>query len=221
MTNLDLDALKASYDRDGFVIIRNYLSDDEVNELRDHAVPLAESLLKKESDDARYPNLLKSLNRHDDWFDEKLNDGRHIPLVGHLVGDDIIGASAAWFDRPKGQVQGVDPHVDAIGRDRDTKTGATIWFALDPVSKDNGCVHYLRGSHRNDHPETILIPGIDTESEDACAAELEPGDAVIHNALIVHWSGGNTSSLPRRAVSFFYFGASCDAARMLRNKAHG
>ena len=46
----------------------------------------------------------------------------------------------------------------------------------------------------------------DTE-KDAVAAEVAPGDAVIHSALTVHWSGPNRSDRPRRAVSFFYWGA--------------
>ena len=212
MTDSEFKALKEQYDRDGFVVLRNYLSNAELKDLHDHAVPLATAILAKQDSDGKYRNLLKSLNRHDDWFDDQLNKGKHLPLVRYLVGDNVFGATAAWFDRPEGETGGVDPHVDAIGRERNPDAGATIWFALDPVNVGNGCLHYLRGSHRNAYPATIPIPGIDTESDDACPMELEPGDAAIHNALTVHWSGGNTTGLPRRAVSYFYFGARAHAA---------
>jgi len=208
----DFDAIKRDFDRDGFVVLPGYLSVAEVEELRNRAVPLAQELMKTEGDTGRFRNILKSLHRHDDWFDEQLNDGRHVPLIRYLLNDDVHGASAAWFDRPEGETQGVDPHVDALRRGNEPDAGATIWFALDPVNTENGCLYYLRGSHKNAYPGGILISGIDIESEDAIAAELNSGDAVIHNALTVHWSGANTTGLPRRAVSFFYCSARAHAA---------
>ena len=208
----EFDALKADYDRDGVVIIRKYLSDAEVSELRAKALPLAEQLLSQERDPSKYKNVLKSLARHDDFFAELLKNGRHVPLLEHLLGCQVMGLSAAWFDRPEGQTDGIGPHVDALGRGEYPGRGATIWFALDSVNVNNGCLHYLRGSHKQEYEDVIPIPGIDTESANAIAAELEPGDAVIHSALTVHWSGGNESGKPRRAVSFFYFSADDYAA---------
>jgi hypothetical protein len=215
----DFDAIKRDFDRDGFVALPSYLNVAEVEELRIHAIPLAQELMKTEGDKGKFRNILKSLHQHDDWFDEQLTDGRHVPLIRHLLNDDVHGASAAWFDRPEGETQGVEPHVDAERRDKEPDAGATIWFALDPVNVENGCLYYLRGSHKNVYPGGILIPGIDTESEDAFAAELNPGDAVIHNALTVHWSGANSTGLPRRAVSYFYYSARAYAAMRQRKEA--
>ena len=219
MADLDFDAIKRDYERDGFVVLPGYLSETEVSELRDRAIPLADAIMKKEGNSGKFRNLLKSLHRHDEWFDEKLSAGKHVALMQHLLNDDVYGASAAWFDRPEGETQGLGPHVDALGRDKEPDAGATIWFALDSANVGNGCLHYLRGSQRNSYPDEIPIPGIDTESKDAFAAELEPGDAVIHNALTVHWSGGNTTGLPRRAVSYFYFSARVHAAMQQRKMA--
>lgn len=219
MTDLDFDAIKEDYERDGFVVLRGYLSEAEVSELRDRAIPLAGALMTKEGDEGRFRNILKSLHRHDPWFDEQLTEGRHVPLIKYLINDDACGVSAAWFDRPKGETEGVGPHVDAMRYDRDSGSGATIWIALDPVNVGNGCLHYLRGSHHNTYPSEIPIPDIDTKSEDAFAVELEPGDAVIHDALTVHWSGGNTTGQPRRAVSFFYFSARAYSALHQRKEA--
>jgi len=219
MTGLDLEAIKQDYERDGFLILRAYLSDSELAALRDHAFPLASALMTREVHGTRFRNLLKTLHKYDDWFDEQLRNGRHVPLIRHLMNDDVYGASAAWFDRPQGETEGLDPHVDALGRDKEPDAGATIWFALDSANVGNGCLHYLRGSHKNGYPDEIPIPGINTDSQDAFAAELDPGDAVIHNALTVHWSGGNTTGLPRRAVSYFYFGARTDEALYKRKEA--
>lgn len=219
MIDVDFNAIKADFDRDGFVIIRNFLSATEVNELRDRAVPLAREILIKEGHTDKYRHLAKSLHRHDDWFDKQLTAGRQVPLIRHLMDEEIIGLSAAWFDRPEGEAQGVSPHVDALNREKYPDAGATIWIALDPVTKGNGCVHYLRNSHKSVYPDVIPIPGIDTKSKDTVAAELNPGDVAIHSALTVHWSGGNSTGEPRRAVSYFYFSAAGFAALSQYKKA--
>ena len=204
MIEINPDRLKDDYDRDGFAIMRGYLSDTELFDLRARAIPLANRLLAEDGDDVVFRNLLKSLNKHDEWFDKQLREGRHVPLINHLMDGKAVGASAAWFDRPKGEQTGVEPHVDAIGEHKTAGAGATIWFALDPVDVENGCVHYLRGSQNNNYPFETWVPGVDKQSQDAFAAELDPGDAVIHSANTVHWSGGNKTGRSRRAVTYFY-----------------
>jgi len=220
MTNLNFDAVKQDYERDGFVVLPAYLGDSELAALRDHAFPLASTLMAKKEGGTGFRNHLKTLHKHDEWFEKQLRDGRHLSLIRHLLNGDVFGAAAAWFDRPQGETEGLEPHVDALGRDKEPDAGATIWFALDPANVGNGCVHYLPGSHKNDYPDGIPIPGIDTQSVDAIAAELDPGDVVIHNALTVHWSGGNTSGLPRRAVSYFYYGARAYSALQKHKEAY-
>ena len=204
LAELDFDRVKHDYNRDGFVIIRGYLSVQELTDLKGRAVPLANRLLAEEVDKVVFRNLLKSLNKHDEWFNNQLREGRHVPLINHLMDGDAVGASAAWFDRPKGENMGVEPHVDAIGEYKTAGAGATIWFALDPVDAGNGCVHYLRGSQKNNYPYKTWVPSVDKESQDVFAAEMDPGDAVIHSANTVHWSGGNKTGQPRRAVTYFY-----------------
>lgn len=212
MTDIDFNAIKTDYDRDGFVVLRNFLGEAELSELRNRAIPLAREILAKQGDVGNYRNLAKSLHEHDDWFDQQLTDGMHVPLMRHLLNEDVIGVSAAWFDRPKGEIEGLGPHVDALNVKYYPDAGATIWIPLDPVNTSNGCVHYGRGSHKKVYPHVIPIPDFDTESEGVFAAELNPGDVVIHSALTVHWSSGNTSGEPRRAVSYFYFSATGYAA---------
>ena len=210
--------IKADFDRDGFVILPGFASADELAELRERAVPLAGRLLAER--EASVCNLehahkeipenflyvFKSLQAECPWFAEQLTGGRHVPLMKALIGDELVPATAAWFDRPRGTREGIDPHIDGGGRGRDASVGATIWIALDAAGPDNGCLYYRRGSHLTEFTKEVFVGDFDTE-KDAVAAEVAPGDAVIHNALTVHWSGRNRSNRPRRAVSFFYWGA--------------
>lgn len=206
-TDSELSTLKADYDRDGFVLLPGFLSAAEVSELRARAMPLAAGLMKAERPRAEFRNVLKSLHRHDAWFEDQLNAGKHLPLLRCLLEGEVVGVSAAWFDRPKGAAEGIKPHIDAVGGRWTPTMGATIWIALDFVNVGNGCLHYLRGSQARQHSGALWVSDIDTASDDVFAAELAPGDAVIHSAVTVHWSGGNTTGAPRRAVSYFYHSA--------------
>ena len=204
-------AVKQDYDRDGFVILRGYLQDPELATLRERAERLANDLLAKKraagEPSGKFPNILKNLNATDAWFAELLQSGPQVPLMQLLVGDELQPATAAWFNRPSGAEDSVEPHVDAVGRQRGPHVGATMWIALDAAAPDNGCLYYGRGSHQVEYPAVVGIPGFD-RTKNATPAVVEPGDAVVHNALTVHWSGPNRSARPRRAVSFFYWGKS-------------
>jgi hypothetical protein len=87
----------------------------------------------------------------------------------------------------------------------------TCWIGLDDATTENGCVHYVPGSHRWDLlPTTHLAKGMDailsvlTEEQRAAfkpvPCELKAGEAVFHHPLMLHGSFENRSPRPRRAV---------------------
>ena len=211
-----LDAVKRDFERDGFVVLRGYLDDDEVADLRARAEATARATFASQADrDKAHPftNVLKNLQDEDAWFAGQLDHGQHVPLLKALVGDELVPATAAWFDRPGGTDERINPHIDGGGRGRGPGVGAIIWIALDAATPDNGCLHYGRGSHLVEHSKGVFND-FDTSSPNAVAVEVAPGDAVVHDALTVHWSGVNHSGRPRRAISFFYWGAKSHAGLM-------
>lgn len=206
--NCSIDELKSTYDRDGFVIIRGYLSAEELQELREQAGRFfEENPLEGGKLEGRKKGLLKNMQNHDSWFMEQLLDGKHVPMLKTLLEDDLEPATAAWFDKPPGEANVIASHFDAVGNPRVPRTGCTIWIALDKADVGNGCLFYAAGSHNTVHENKMPLEGFE-DSDKGTPAEVEPGDAVVHNALTVHWSGVNGSDGPRRAVSFFYWGAS-------------
>lgn len=223
MTNEQIASIKRDYDRDGFVILRGYIQGRALEELRERATRLAADLFERQRNGEdlhlhrRKPgpvrwkgnlapgDVFKGLQRHDAWFDRELQAGNHVPLIEALVEDELEPATAAWFTKSPGSKGELAPHRDAIGRPQGRQTGATIWIALDSADPANGCLHYGCGSQRI---KCAADAAFDTDAETAVAAVVEPGDAIIHDAWTVHWSRGNPTDRPRRAVSFFYWGAS-------------
>ncbi|MDQ3907593.1 MAG: phytanoyl-CoA dioxygenase family protein [Acidobacteriota bacterium] len=87
----------------------------------------------------------------------------------------------------------------------------SCWIGLDDSTRENGCVHYVPGSHRwNLLPITGLADDMDairsvlTEEQKRAfrpvAIELKKGEASFHHPLLVHGSYENSTDRPRRAV---------------------
>lgn len=87
----------------------------------------------------------------------------------------------------------------------------SCWIGLDDSTRENGCVHYVPGSHRwNLLPVTGLaddmnsIQSVLTEDQKRefkpVAIELKKGHASFHHPLMVHGSYENRTGVPRRAA---------------------
>lgn len=87
----------------------------------------------------------------------------------------------------------------------------TCWIGLDDSTRENGCVHYVPGSHRwPDLPVTGLAGNMDAvqtvlseeqkELFKPVAVELRAGECSFHHPRTIHGSYANTTERPRRAT---------------------
>lgn len=219
MRDLDIPALKRTFEEDGFVVLRGYLPVADVEVLKSHVVPLVERTAKEVASQGRYAAVRKNLESHDPWLREYFHNGPHVPLIEALVGDTPVPASFGSFHKRPEEQDGVAPHYDAVGLGAGQgAVGATMWIALDPATLGNGALHYLRGSHKRPFEAKVGLD-IDAYQADAVAMEAAAGDAFIHDAHTVHWSGHNQTGAPRRAVAMFYWSrAGAEANKGLRAK---
>ena len=87
----------------------------------------------------------------------------------------------------------------------------SCWIGLDDSTRENGCVHYVPGSHRwqllprlsfaNNMDAVLdsLTPAQRAEFKPV-AIELKAGECSFHHPLMVHGSYANNTGRPRRAV---------------------
>lgn len=87
----------------------------------------------------------------------------------------------------------------------------TCWIGLDDSTRENGCLHYVPGSHRwkllpitgltgnMDEILTVLTPE-QNESFRPVPIELKRGECTFHHPLLVHGSYENRSERSRRAT---------------------
>ena len=88
----------------------------------------------------------------------------------------------------------------------------TCWIGLDNSTRENGCVHYVPGSHKwNLLPITglagdmeaireVLSPQQWEQFQKPVAIELKAGECSFHHPLMVHGSFENRTLQPRRAT---------------------
>ncbi|MCM0020071.1 MAG: phytanoyl-CoA dioxygenase family protein [Tagaea sp.] len=98
----------------------------------------------------------------------------------------------------------------------------TVYLALDPIDRASGAVSYMRGSHRGtafrpapfragaERAERYVasaLPELDAPDPATLVSfDLEPGDAVVFHAHLVHGAGGNATGRPRRTVALRFAG---------------
>ena len=88
----------------------------------------------------------------------------------------------------------------------------TCWIGLDDSTRENGCLHYVPGSHRWPLlPITGLAGDMEAirevldddqwrQFQNPVAIELKQGECSFHHPLMVHGSHANRTERPRRAT---------------------
>ncbi len=148
-----------------------------------------------------------------------------VDLVEPLLGPDILLFSTHFICKPKGDGRRVPWHEDSAywRRMLDPMEVATIWLAIDPSLKENGCMYVIPRTHNtgkkgfSDYEDVDLKSNVfDTEivksdrrDELAVPCELQANTCSIHDARTQHGSAANTSSLRRCGWTLRFIPATC------------
>ncbi|MCS6829592.1 MAG: phytanoyl-CoA dioxygenase family protein [Armatimonadota bacterium] len=128
--------------------------------------------------------------------------GAHAPIACYR---------AMFMNKPAQKGTVLPWHQDAglqWGLDRDPVV--TIWTALDPATKENGCVRVVPGTHRLGllsewgHTITPEQEAMYCPEDKVVYLEAEAGEAILLHNWLLHGSGVNTIDIPRRAFSVCY-----------------
>jgi len=223
-----LSDLKTSCDRDGFVVIRDFLAADEFAVLEQNLQRYIREIVPTLPDgDAFYedrnrPQTLKQLQRmdRDPFFAEYRHHRAWVALAEALLGEPAAADQPEWFNKPPGTNHVTPPHQDNFYFCLAPPNVLTIWLALDRVDAENGCLRYVAGSHlrgSRSHARSNILgfsQGITDYSADDFTREravlLEPGDAVAHYGMTIHRADANLSTTRhRRSFAMVFKGASC------------
>ncbi len=137
-------------------------------------------------------------------------------ICAHVYGPDVAIACfrAMFMNKPSNQGTKLPWHQDAW-TDLDRQPLITVWTALDPATRENGCVEVIPGSHKGglvnpEHDSGFLsreqIRAL-VRRDQVEHLELAPGEVVLLHNWLLHSSDVNRSSTSRRAFSVCYMDA--------------
>jgi hypothetical protein len=204
-----------SFRRDGYLLPGKQLfSPDRLDglerifdeHLADKGSKLSDELDTPHFRDARLLDYLLS--------DEALN------LVEPLVGPNIALWTSHFISKDPFTGRATPWHEDSAfwnGRLSAYDRIVTVWLALGPSNRTNGCMRVIPGTHTGGFSEYVPtdmtvktfhaeIPNVD-ESK-AVYFELNRGEFSLHDGRIVHGAEPNTSSVRRTGYTMRYFPAS-------------
>jgi phytanoyl-CoA hydroxylase len=222
------------YRRDGFLVIRNHLDEENVRRWRDRLVEIVTGraerskrmLVMKDvmvAKGAVTPgNELEAIAKVQDYegdpvLDTYAHDERVLEVMRDLIGDEIMSIHTMLINKPP-NVDGRHPlHQDLLYFPfRPADLIAASWTALEPVTRENGCLVVVPGSHRGElhrhgRPDWEYVNvaylgavDVDDQIEKRLHLEMAPGDTVFFHPLLLHGSGRNRTSAFRRAISAHY-----------------
>jgi phytanoyl-CoA hydroxylase len=228
MNSVDQLHFKSDFDRDGFVVVPDFLPPVELQPLQENldryirevvpTLPDADAFF----DDRSRPETLKQMQRmgRDPFFEEYAGNAHWVALAEALLGESAVADQPEWFNKPAGTNHVTPPHQDNYYFCLTPPSVLTIWLALDAVDAENGCLRYVVGSHQcgyRPHAKSHILgfsQGITDYGPADFAHEravlLQPGDAVVHHGMTIHRADANLSTTRhRRSFAMVFKGASC------------
>ena len=215
-----IPSTKTDFDRDGFAVIRGFYSPQEVTELAGHVeryvadvgptLP-AESVFYEKKERPETLMRLDMMETHDSYFDELLRGERYTGLASSLLDDVAVPQYVEMFAKVPLLGKPTPPHQDGNYFMLAPNEALTFWLPIDPVDEENGCMRFVRGSHRRgmrQHERSnvfgfslgIADYGTDEDKNGETPVCLQAGDAVIHHSMTIHRTDDNPTDRPRRAA---------------------
>lgn len=214
------------YKQDGFLVIEDFLSPEELEFWRE---ALNEAVAKRngnkmpdrkevygkgDSDDKSY---------YDNVFDQLINLWQDNEKIKQIMLDERIGKMAAqlsgsdgiriWHDQALIKKPWANPtswHLDTPYWSFSDRRALSIWVALDDATYENGCLFFIPGSYQQ---TTFENPGIgknmgaifttypEFKTSKSIAAPMKAGSCSFHNGLTIHGAHANMTSGFRRAMT--------------------
>ena len=217
-----------AFNDDGFVAIPSFFNAVELAEIEINLDRFVREVIPTLSpaevfyEDKHRLDSLKQIQRmheHDSFFGH-LYRGKPKRLAEELLDEAVVAKNLQYFNKPPVLGQATPPHQDGFYFMLQPCLALTMWIALDVVDEINGCVRYVKGSHKNGlrpHRRTRTLgfsqgisdfgTEVDRAHEVMCIAQ--PGDLLAHHAMTIHRAEANRSQRrSRRALGFIFYGES-------------
>ncbi|MDB5773581.1 MAG: syringomycin biosynthesis enzyme [Burkholderia sp.] len=149
------------------------------------------------------------------WINDLIRHPKVLDAVEDLLGPNLLCWSSSFFAKNAHDPAFVSWHQDATYWGLSSNDVVTVWLAFTPSTKQSGCMRVVPGSHKTQvsHRDTfneknLLTRGqeiaVEVDENDALDVVLQPGQASIHNVLLVHGSEPNSADHRRVGYAIRY-----------------
>ena len=149
-------------------------------------------------------------------FLDLARDPEIVELVSGVIGEDVILWGCHVFCKPAGEGYETPWHQDGHYWPIRPLATCTVWVALEPSTRANGCLRVIPRSHEGQrlHPHlhedrrdlTLNQRMADGSFDEGRAVDLElqPGQMSLHDVYMIHGAAANTSGQRRTGVALRY-----------------
>jgi len=205
---LDLPKLVEDYDRDGYFIVRQFFSPEEVEEIREIYEKIHKEGFEaqKASEESGAPEGKSPRMFHAHRFHPRVRYYMLHPklraVLEACMGGEPVATQTMYFYKPPGG-RGQSMHQDNFFLMVQPGTCMGQWTAIDDTDQENGCVMVVPKSHKLDlichdapaekESDTARRVPVPKGLERPVPAIMKPGDTLFFHGNGIHGSGPNRS----------------------------
>lgn len=225
-TEAEKKQLVTQFREDGFVVLRGFLNESELSDVRDHLDKLIrekvpamppEKAFYEDYQDKSTLKQIQALYDEDELFHSMMFRSKFEELASVLLEDAVVGKNMQYFNKPPMIGKATPPHQDGYYFMLEPNEAVTMWLGLENVDEENGCVRYVKGSNNKgmrSHAKTQTLGFSQGISDFGTAGDkanevwfdTKPGDLLVHHSLTIHRADGNNSKdRTRKALGFIYY----------------
>ena len=231
------------YAQNGYLVVENLVTRDNMARLRNDIDEVQRTVLNAQAEaragkrkvefivekgeggtaTATKPSLRKlaDLAPNDEFFQSIAGTSDILDIVTELTGGgpSIMLYSDQVFLKPAYCGSEKPLHQDnSYFKVTPNSCGVTCWMAIDDATVENGCMHYIPGTHKlglvkhkaiKDTPH--LVPDVDFKLNEEVAVPIPAGACIFHHLLTMHSSKANRSPHSRRAWALHYANRSAES----------
>ncbi|MBM3213996.1 phytanoyl-CoA dioxygenase family protein [Candidatus Poribacteria bacterium] len=204
------DAQRLSFETNGYLVIPEALSQDELASVR-RAADAAEARWRTDTSlkGWRTPRIeqVQAPIEYDDLLFDLLEHPAVFPLIRDILGDDVSMIDNDYFISPARCRSHTAWHHDVgmagVYHPRSVMM-VKAFYILEDIPANGGATLLLPGSHR--YPLGFALPQVDDPSDmpNAVKMALPAGSAFFFNGRTYHSSSHNDSDSPRRVLIYNY-----------------
>lgn len=211
MDEIDIPALHAAYQRDGYVSPITVMTPDEALALRAHV----EALERDHAAGDIKGILLNNPHYVLRLAYDLIHHPRIVAAARAALDEDVLCWSTGFFIKEPGDGKFISWHQDLHYWGLEGGDEVTAWLAFAPSTPESGCLRVIPGSHRIDdvehrdtwNPDNLLSRGqeiVGVEEDRAVDLVLQPGQISLHHGDTFHGSRPNVSGDRRIGFTIRY-----------------